>query len=142
MLNLPLTLLGKAGLMSGRDKHFRRTLKHLCLVGGALLSTACQSLDFADSAESGATKHGLAYAQGSCGGCHAVERYGESPNPSAPPFAHIVNQEGLTRETLSSWLRDAHNYPAEMEFYLEPREVDYLVGHMLTLRDENYRPAT
>ena len=83
----------------------------------------------------------LAIAQGTCGGCHAVERHGVSPNPKAPPVAAIVNNPGLTRETLSSWLRDAHNFPEEMEFYLEGPEVDRLVAYMLTLRDPNYRPA-
>ncbi len=84
---------------------------------------------------------GLAFAQASCGGCHAVERHGVSPNPDAPPFAAIVNQQGLTDGTLGGWLRDAHNYPEEMEFYLEGPEVDALVVYMLTLRDPNYRPA-
>jgi mono/diheme cytochrome c family protein len=83
----------------------------------------------------------VAFVQGSCGGCHAVDRHGVSPNPNAPPFAAIVNRPGLTAETLAIWLRDAHNYPAEMEFYLEGAEVDLLVEHMLTLRDPNYRPA-
>lgn len=84
---------------------------------------------------------GLAFAQASCGGCHAVERIGLSPNPDAPPFAAIVNQPGLTDETLGTWLRDAHNYPEEMEFYLEGPEVDALVAYMITLRDPDYRPA-
>jgi len=83
----------------------------------------------------------LAFAQAACGGCHAVERYGASPNPDSPPFAAIVNQPGLTRETLGTWLRDAHNYPEEMEFSLDGPEVGRLVDHMLTLRDPNYRPA-
>lgn len=83
----------------------------------------------------------MALAQGACGGCHAVERYGVSPNPDAPPFAAIANQQGLTRETLGTWLRDAHNYPEEMDFYLDDGEVDMLVEHMLTLRDPDYRPA-
>lgn len=87
-----------------------------------------------------AQSDGLAFAQASCGGCHAVGRHGTSPNPDAPPFAGIVNQAGLTPETLSTWLRDAHNYPEEMEFYLEGPEVDTLVAYMLTLRDANYRP--
>jgi hypothetical protein len=52
-----------------------------------------------------------------------------------------VNQPGLSPETLAAWLRDAHNYPEEMEFYLDGPEVDLLVEHMLTLRDPNYRPA-
>jgi mono/diheme cytochrome c family protein len=126
--------------MSGRDKLSGRNWKRICLVGAALLATACQSLAQSEGARDDA-KRGLAYAQGSCGGCHAVERYGDSPNVNAPPFAGIVNQDGLTKETLSWWLRDAHNYPAEMEFYLEPDEVEELVAHMLSLRDQNYRPA-
>lgn len=83
----------------------------------------------------------LALAQAACGGCHAVERNDLSPNPDAPPFAAIVNQGGLTRATLATWLRDAHNYPEEMDFYLEEPEVDALIDHMLTLRDPDYRPA-
>jgi len=83
----------------------------------------------------------VAYAQASCGGCHAVGRRSVSPNPQAPPFAAIVNQEGLTRNTLAAWLRNAHNYPDEMKFSLEPRQVDELVAYMLTLRDPNYRPG-
>lgn len=63
-----------------------------------------------------------------------------SPNPQAPSFPAIVNQQGLTAETLSSWLRNAHNYPTEMEFELDSRRVDDLVEYMLTLTDPNYRP--
>ena len=33
----------------------------------------------------------------------------------------------------------AHNYPSEMNFYLNDAQVDQLVGYMLTLRDPNYR---
>ena len=84
---------------------------------------------------------GLTAAQGTCGGCHAVERHGVSPNPKAPPFAAIVNSPGVTPETLASWLRDAHNYPEEMEFFLEGPEADELVAYMLTLRDPNHRPG-
>lgn len=82
---------------------------------------------------------GQAFAETSCGGCHAVARYGASSNPNAPPFPAIANQEGLTAETLSFWLRGAHNYPSEMDFYLYDRQVDELVAYMLTLKDANYR---
>jgi hypothetical protein len=66
---------------------------------------------------------------------------GTSSNPDAPPFPAIVNQEGLTPDTLTSWLRGAHNYPREMNFYLQERDADTLVAYMLTLRDPNYRRA-
>jgi mono/diheme cytochrome c family protein len=102
---------------------------------------ACQPVEAVQPAGTPASDRSLAFVQGSCGGCHAVDRHGVSPNPDAPPFAAIVNRPGLTPETLSIWLRDAHNYPEEMEFYLEGPEVDALVAYMLTLRDPNYRPA-
>ena len=126
--------------------HFGRSGKSCAdIVAGCLILlaagtlSACTSVDSRPPAQADRGK-GLAFAQGSCGGCHAVERYGDSPNPNAPPFARIVNQQGVDETALSSWLRDAHNYPVEMEFYLEGEEVEELVAYMLTLRDENYRP--
>ena len=105
------------------------------LTGLSFAAAACQQVPDRD------TGQGLAFAQAACGGCHAVERYVASPNPDAPPFAAVVNQPGLTRETLGSWLRAAHNYPEEMDFSLEDAEVDTLVDYMLTLMDPGYRPA-
>lgn len=114
-------------------------MKYLGLLGFAMAVAACQPLPPADAPSAGHNP-GLAFAQGSCGGCHAVERHELSPNSNAPPFAAIINSRELTPASLSSWLRDAHNYPEEMEFYLEPPEVENLVHYMLTLRDESYRP--
>ena len=105
------------------------------LTGLSFAAAACQQVPDRD------TRQGLAFAQAACGGCHAVERYGASPNPDSPPFAAVVNQPGLTRETLGAWLRAAHNYPEEMDFSLDDAEVDTLVDYMLTLTDPNYRPA-
>jgi mono/diheme cytochrome c family protein len=108
----------------------------LCL---PLLAAACQNLPSAEPAQVTTPPRGQAFAQTSCSGCHAVGLYGTSPNPNAPPFGAIANQEGLTADTLSYWLRGAHNYPSEMNFALGEREVDTLVAYMLTLRDPNYR---
>jgi mono/diheme cytochrome c family protein len=116
-----------------------KTFKPLRLICLPLLLAACQNLPSAEPAQATASPEGQAFAQASCGGCHAVGRYGSSPNSNAPPFPAIVNQEGLTAETLSVWLRGAHNYPSEMDFQLRDREVDALVDYMLTLRDPNYR---
>jgi cytochrome c553 len=69
-------------------------------LAGALLLVAlaaCQSMGDggAGTRMAQAEPHhpSLAFAQGACGGCHAVEHPGLSPNPSAPPFAAIVNRE-------------------------------------------------
>ena len=84
----------------------------------------------------------LALAQAACGGCHAVERYELSPNPKAPPFIRIVNLPGLSSDTRSAWLRDAHNYPEEMDFHLDAAAVDARTAYMLTLRDPDYEPPS
>jgi mono/diheme cytochrome c family protein len=81
----------------------------------------------------------LAFAQAACGGCHAVERGALSPAPAAPAFADIANREGLTAASLAAWLRDAHNYPEEMEFDLQGPQVDVLAEYILTLRESGYR---
>lgn len=111
----------------------------LFLPGLALLLAACQGHPAPVPASSSAALPGQAFAEASCSGCHAVGRHGSSPNPNAPPFAAIANQDGLTAETLTFWLRGAHNYPSEMDFYLNDQRVAELVAYMLTLRDPNYR---
>jgi mono/diheme cytochrome c family protein len=116
-----------------------KTFKPLNLLWLLVLLTACQSVPSVEPAQANARPESLALAQASCGGCHAVGRTGTSSNSNAPPFAAIANQEGLTAETLSYWLRGAHNYPREMDFSLRESEVNSLVAYMLTLRDPNYR---
>jgi mono/diheme cytochrome c family protein len=116
------------------DKQLK--LKHLfCL---PLFLAGCQNLPSAERAAAPLIP-GKALAQASCGSCHAIGRNGASSNPNSPPFSAIANQEGLTAETLSLWLRGAHNYPSEMDFYLPERQVEELVAYMLTLRTPNYR---
>ena len=104
----------------------------------AAAAAACQPA--AGPATAGEPHPDLAFAKSSCGGCHAVDQRSVSPNPNAPPFAAIVNRQGLTRNTLAAWLRDSHNYPDQMNFTLGPHEVDRLAAFMLTLRDPDFRP--
>ncbi len=82
----------------------------------------------------------LAFVQAACGGCHAVEEPGLSPNPASPPFADIANRDGLTKATLLAWLTDAHNYPEVMDFDLDPPQVEDIADYILTLRSEDYKP--
>ncbi|WP_324828886.1 hypothetical protein [Qipengyuania zhejiangensis] len=87
-------------------------------------------------------KTDLAFAQGACGGCHAVEPPGLSPNPASPTFADIANSPGLTDDTLAIWLIDAHNYPEEMDFDLNQEQVETIARHMVRLRNPDYeKPA-
>ncbi len=125
--------------LEGRPARLLKALRLTCIVSGL---TACQQLPSPGGRASTIEPAGQAFAQASCGRCHAVGRHGTSPNSNAPPFEAIVNKQGLTKETLSSWLRDAHTYPREMRFRLDPRQVDDLAGYMLTLSDAGFRPPT
>ncbi len=117
-------------------------LKRLPLIFATLLFGACQVQSPIAAPKPALSSRGHTLAVASCGACHAVDpNLSQSPNPDAPSFPAIVNKEGLTTETLSVWLRDAHNYPNEMQFELEPGKVEDLVTYMLTLKDPNYRPS-
>ncbi|MBE5074281.1 hypothetical protein IM511_08175 [Erythrobacteraceae bacterium E2-1 Yellow Sea] len=83
----------------------------------------------------------LAFVQAACGGCHSVETTDLSPNPQAPRWVDIANRTGLSEDTLSSWLRDAHNYPEMMDFDLDGDQVDMIAAYMLTLRSPDYKRA-
>jgi len=113
------------------------------MLAALLLLAGCQSLpaERQGAEEVGAVHPTLALAQGACGGCHAVERFDLSPNPQAPPFIAIANRDGLNASTLAGWLRDAHNYPEDMEFTLDPPQVERLVEYIVTLQDPNYQPT-
>jgi mono/diheme cytochrome c family protein len=112
-------------------------LKRTLLAVAATTLGACATLP----QRSPDAAHGLAFAQQRCAGCHAVERNRLSPNPEAPPFESVVNAAGLTAATLKPWLRDSHNFPAMMNFTIEPQQIDALAAYMLTLQRPDYRPA-
>ena len=115
-------------------------MKRLAPILAISALVACQAPPPPEVASAPVDSHVLAFAQGACGGCHAVEANALSPNPDAPEWPRIVNTPGLTRATLRSWLVDAHNYPEEMDFDLDMPQVDDLVAYMLTLRQDDYQP--
>ncbi|GAA0284942.1 hypothetical protein GCM10009127_28270 [Alteraurantiacibacter aestuarii] len=120
------------------------SVRHLAAAIAVTLGlAACQGAPSASITSAPAPEQGrvLAFAQGACGGCHAVENNALSPNPEAPEWPLIVNRPGLTNATLTSWLRDAHNYPEEMDFDLDVPQVEELVAYMLTLQSPDYEPA-
>ena len=112
--------------------HRENALKPLILAGLAFAAAACQSVP--PEQRTATPAQGLLIAQNSCSDCHQVRRTGSSPNPDAPTFASIVSRDGLTPDTLSGWLHDSHNYPAEMGFQLDRYETDALVAYMMRLR--------
>lgn len=94
----------------------------------------------AEASNQGLVERGQGFAQRHCAACHAIET-GGSPNPQAPPFDAIINKQGLSAETLKPWLRNSHDFPAIMNFAIDPERIDELAAYMLTLKDPTYRPA-
>ena len=78
---------------------------------------------------------GLRLAQTRCSGCHAIALGQVSSNPDAPPFASIAQRSGLTHASASSWLSQSHNFPDQMNFYLESDQAEQLATYLLTLRE-------
>lgn len=76
-----------------------------------------------------------------CAACHAIIANLPSPNPTAPGFADVANMQGLTRDTLVAFLRDAHNYPEQMDVELTERDVEQVADYLMTLRHAGYRPV-
>lgn len=120
----------------------RRVADNRLLLALALLGLACGPLAARPvrQAQQSQTLMGLRFAQAHCASCHAVARNQYSPNPAAPPWEDVVNKEGLTRETLTYWLRHSHNFPEIMNFEIEDGQIDALASYMLTLRENRPSP--
>lgn len=104
------------------------------------LSAQHPALSAQHPALSAQAKRGLAFAQTHCTECHGVTADSSSPNPESPPFDDIANKPGLTASTFATFLRDSHNYPAAMDFTVNPARINDLAAYMLTLRKPGYLP--
>jgi len=93
------------------------------------------------AATAAAAQRGRTFAETHCAQCHAITANGTSPNPEAPPWDDVANREGLTAQTFATFLADAHNYPAAMDFRVERRVIGDIAAYMLTLRRQNYKPT-
>jgi mono/diheme cytochrome c family protein len=123
----------------------------LAIALAAFVLTACQSASqvetspvpavaAAPAALSGPAKAGFELSEALCSGCHAIKAGTISPNPMSPTFAMIANSAGLTRETLSEYLRDSHNYPETMNFEVVEEDSYVLAAYIITLRSDDYTP--
>ena len=107
----------------------------------SLLLLGCQSSESMKLGHSETKAPDLVVAV--CGECHAVSVNAVSPKPDAPGFADIANSPGLTRETLKTFLSDAHNYPMQMDVDLDEADIELIADHIMTLQSEDYvrRPS-
>lgn len=111
----------------------------LVLVGAA--SAAHVSAGTRPHALTAREQRGRSFAETRCAGCHAVAANRSSPNPESPSFEDIANRSGTTTQTLGQFLRDSHNYPAAMNFRVEPARIRDLASYIMTLQKPGYRPA-
>ncbi len=120
-------------------------MRHIAAILAASLPVAaCQTYDvpsapLPDAATAAADEDAApTYVIAICGECHAVQDNAVSPNPQAPGFADIANSPGLTRDTLVTFLTDAHNYPMQMDVDLVEEDIELIADYMLTLQSEDY----
>ena len=124
-----------------------KTLGPLVLAAGTL--AACQSYGTTPVATEPGTLAAASpddvpdFVSGVCGECHAIRADMVSPNPQAPGFADIANSPGVTRETLETFLSDAHNYPMQMDVDLVEEDIAVIADYLMTLQSDEYfkRPS-
>ena len=105
-----------------------------CALASPQGSAASPSTSVASSAPDDAAT-GLRLAEARCSGCHAVTPGQVSPNADAPPFASIAQRSGLTQSSAGNWLGQSHNFPDQMDFYLDSDQAEQLATYLLTLRE-------
>ena len=81
----------------------------------------------------GSPQTGLAFAQTTCSGCHAIEsKAASSPNPAAPTFQRIANVPGMTETALYVSLQTPHRTMPDL--HLEGDELRNVAAYILSLR--------
>ena len=105
-----------------------------CALASPQGSAASPSTSVASSAPDDAAT-GLRLAEARCSGCHAVTPGQVSPNADPPPFASIAQRSGLTQSSAGNWLGQSHNFPDQMDFYLDSDQAEQLATYLLTLRE-------
>jgi mono/diheme cytochrome c family protein len=76
---------------------------------------------------------GAAYAQQVCAKCHAIDRTGISPEPTAPPFKDVANTPGMTATALAISLTTAHRTMPNI--VLDRQELDNIIAYITSLKE-------
>ena len=84
-------------------------------------------------AQTGDPEAGAAYAKQVCAKCHATDRTGLSPEPTAPPFKDVANTPGMTGTALRVWLSTSH--PTMPNIIVEPADMDNVIAYILSLKE-------
>jgi cytochrome c len=68
-----------------------------------------------------------------CSSCHAVGRFGESPNPKAPAFRTL--HERYPIESLAEAIAEGTLSPDEPEFIFSGREVGAIISYLSMIQE-------
>ena len=82
---------------------------------------------------------GKQLAEDKCGRCHAIDRTGESPLKTAPPFRVVANRYSVwgLQEALAEGIVVGH--AVMPEFVLEPAQIQNLLGYMASLGTKTHK---
>lgn len=84
-------------------------------------------------AQGESTEAGLRYAHTACAECHAIGAGDDlSPNPKAPPFAHVANSPGITGVALNVILSTPHRDMPD--FIIPAKDKADVVAYILSLK--------
>jgi mono/diheme cytochrome c family protein len=101
----------------------------------AALAAAVLPAGPAGAEEFGDARRGIAYAQKTCAGCHAILFEDlASPNPASPPFKVVADTPGMTRTALSVFFQTPH--PTMPNLLVEGDDADDLIAYILSLKGE------
>lgn len=105
------------------------------LVAGVLIVAASVWAGPGQAADDAAMlRQGQTLLRRDCGGCHAVERRGESPRAGAPAFRDLSRRYDVDSlgEALAEGLMTGH--PEMPEFRFRPDEVDAILAYLRSIQ--------
>jgi mono/diheme cytochrome c family protein len=105
-------------------------MKHVVRIGLALFISAVVVLPtFAQEGDAG---EGLAVAQDTCAGCHAIRKGQQSANANAPAFEEIAGVPGMTAIALQASLQTSHRSMPNLILSTEDRR--NVAAYILSLK--------
>lgn len=84
-------------------------------------------------------QHGRFLLEKNCGGCHAIDRTGDSQHKLAPPFRVLGQRYSIEslEEALGEGIMSGH--PDMPEFQFEPSDVGAIIAYLKVLQVANRR---
>ena len=98
------------------------------IVALGLLATFAANANAQDDTTTRQRRQGQSIVVNKCSSCHAVGRFGKSPNPKAPAFRTL--HERYPIESLAEAIAEGPLSPDEPEFTFSGREVGAILSYI------------